>query len=59
MLLYNYERLLNMKEQIWSRVDKEIVKYIEQVKDKKDWTRSQTINKILQKALNLKIYLSE
>lgn len=59
MLLYNYERLLNMKEQIWSRVDKEIVKYIEQVKDKKDWTRSQTINIILQKALNLKIYLSE
>ncbi len=59
MLLYNYERLLNMKEQIWSRVDEEIIKYLEQVKNKKEWTRSQTINKILQKALNLKIYLSE
>ena len=48
-----------MKEQIWSRVDKEVIKYLEQVKGKKEWTRSQTINKILQKALNLKIYLSE
>lgn len=45
-----------MKLQVWARVDKETLEYIDKLASTKEWTRSGTINKMLKEFKDLEIY---